>query len=72
LKRDAKKQKEGRLKLLALSLQIVAAPPIVVTTTRAAASSNDPVELTTQGDSNNETAEPPSPSKRSRNDVGLN
>jgi hypothetical protein len=61
LKRDAKKVKEGKLK---------SAPIVVATTARTASSSHDPQELTTEGDSNNETA-PQSPSKRSRGDAGL-
>ena len=61
LKRDAKKEKEAKLK---------SAPIVVATTARTASSSNDPQELTTEGDSNNEIA-PQSPCKRSRGDAGL-
>jgi hypothetical protein len=69
-KRHDKKEKEGKLKLSAPSPQIVGAPQILVATTRTEASSNDPEELTTHGNSNDETT-PPSPSKRSREDAGL-
>ncbi len=63
MKRDANKVKEGKSKLV--PSPIVATPPQATNVPQ----SDEPQELATLGTSS--TNEPPSPSKRSREDAGL-